>query len=64
MKARKPMNKVWTKSAARADANLFHSPDTRATNSIPRKQGTKALIEQSIPELSRSRGSPISYQLS
>jgi len=55
------MNKVWTKSAARAPANLFHSPDTGATYSIPRKQRANALIEQTIPELSRSGGPPISY---
>ena len=55
------MNKVWTKSMARAQTNLFHSPDMRATHSIPRKHRANALIEQSIPELSRSGGSPISY---
>ena len=64
MRTGKPMNKVWTKSAPRADANLFHTPDTPATHSIPRKHRANALIEQPIPELSRSGVSPISYQLS
>jgi hypothetical protein len=58
------MNKVWMESVGRAATDLFHTPDMPATHSIPRKLCANALIEQPIPELSRSGGSPISYQLS
>jgi hypothetical protein len=55
------MNKVWMESADRAQANLFHSPNMPATDSVPRKYRANALIEQPNPELSRSGASPISY---
>jgi hypothetical protein len=55
------MKNVWTESPAPVRSVLVHNPDRPATLSIPRNFRGNTLIEQAIPELSRSGGSPISY---
>ena len=64
MKGREPMNKVWMKSRSAKSPVIVHSDNMAGEHSIPRNFRGNALIEQAIPELSRSGGSPISYQLS
>jgi hypothetical protein len=61
MNGEQRMKNVWTEFPATARPALVHSPDRPATFSIPRNFCGNTLIEQAIPELSRSGGSPISY---
>jgi hypothetical protein len=55
------MNKVWTEFAPAARAQAVHSEDMPGRYFIPRKYRSNSLIEQANPELSRSRGAPVSY---